>query len=86
MRGHENRRFGGDRQGNGVAGTAVDFDQFAVLADADFGEVRVIDQVGDHDVLNLAAHLLEDRLLGLVHAYQQTTDWHQRHPAGGAAA
>jgi aspartyl-tRNA(Asn)/glutamyl-tRNA(Gln) amidotransferase subunit A len=27
-------------------------------------------------------HLEEAKMLGIAHAYQQATDWHQRVPAG----
>src|SRR5207247_907234 len=46
--------------GDGVAGAAVDLDQLAVLADAQLGEVGVLAQVADEDVLQVAAELIDD--------------------------
>ena len=55
------RHPGRDGQRDRVARPAIDLDQLAFLADAELGEVRVLLQVADDDVLNLAAQLLDRR-------------------------
>src|SRR5215471_641277 len=57
--GHVDRHLGRHRQGDGVAGPAIDFDQLGVLADAQLGEVGMVAQVADEDVLQIAAHVVD---------------------------
>ena len=52
--GDVDRHLGGDRQGDGVAGPAIDLDQLAAVADPQLGEVGVVAQFADEDVLQLA--------------------------------
>ena len=55
-----------DGQGDGVAGAAVDLNHIATALHADFGEVGVLAQVADDDVLSFAAESLDRRLEQIV--------------------
>ena len=55
--GHVDGNLGGDGQGDGVRGPAVDLDQLAVDADAELGEVGVIAQLADENVLQVSPML-----------------------------
>src|SRR5208337_1068532 len=52
--------LGGNRQGNGVAGPAVHLDQLPIKADAQLGKIGVVAQLADEDVLQFAAHVIDD--------------------------
>ena len=52
---------GGDRQCNRVAGSAIHFDEFPIPPDPEPGEVRVLFQVTDDDILDLPTQLLHHR-------------------------
>ena len=57
--GDVDRHVDGHGQGDGVAGTRVDLDELAVVADAQLGEIGVLAQLVDVDVLQLAAQQLD---------------------------
>src|SRR5207248_6342659 len=52
--------IGGNGQGDGVAGPAVDLDELPIDADAELGEIGVIAQLADENVLQVAAHAVND--------------------------
>src|SRR5206468_12585868 len=52
--------IGGNGQGDGVAGPAVDLDELPIDADAELGEIGVIAQLADENVLQIAAHAVDD--------------------------
>src|SRR5579859_617543 len=58
--GHIDRHLGGDGQGDGVAGPAIDLDQLAAVADAELGEIGVVAEFADVDVLEVAPHVVDD--------------------------
>src|SRR3954454_3611363 len=58
--GNVDRHLGGDGQGDGVAGTAVNFDHFAVEADAQLGEVGMVLELADVDVAQFATEVVDD--------------------------
>jgi hypothetical protein len=60
MLSHVDRHHRGDAQGDGIAGTRVDLDDLAVLADENACEEDRVFQVVDLDAVDLAAELLND--------------------------
>lgn len=49
--GDVNGNIGGDGDGQSVAGAGVDLNEVALEANAEFGEIGVVAQLGDEDVL-----------------------------------
>src|SRR5260370_15765417 len=57
---HVDRHFRRYRYRDSVAGPTIDFDQLAVLADAQPGEIGVLTQLVDVNVLQVAAEVVDD--------------------------
>src|SRR4051794_25631557 len=57
---HVDGNDGGNSQGDGIAGAAVDLDGLPVLPDVDPGEEGVGLEVVDLDAVDVAAHTLDD--------------------------
>src|SRR5262249_11854075 len=58
--GDVDRHFRGDSQRDRVARPAVDLDQLAFMSNAEFREIGMLAEVVDINVLQLAAHALDD--------------------------
>lgn len=52
------------RQSNRVAGTTVDLDDLTLMPNSKHGKIRMLNEIGDDDILKLAPHLFN-------HAFEQ---------------
>ena len=68
----EDRHLGADRQGDGVARARIDLDVAAVGVDDQLGEERLVGQLVDDDLGQLAAELLDDARAGRASAAAET--------------
>src|SRR6266851_5361955 len=58
--GHVDGNFGRNCQGDGVAGPAVHFHELSIDSDAELGEIGVIAQLANEDVLKVPPHAIDD--------------------------